>query len=229
MSEVKAYLFVIRHGETDYNRARRIQGQTDIPLNENGIKQAGYTAAELSKERLDVIASSDLQRAIKTADIIRDAQIQDKKPIRVISKNFRELSFGDFDTHYLDDGNEVAIEFKRVWELWGQGDVNAKCPNGESPAEVRDRMCPEVIKLLEEVCSKEPIYPKNVAIVAHGRCIKTTLSTLLSMSTKDIEVSNVSINKLEWYGGYNFKVVYMNKTDHIKCDQLPSTYPFLQK
>ena len=39
---------------------------------------------------------------------------------------------------------------------------------------------------------------------------------------------NVSITKLEWHGGYNFKVVYMNKSDHIKCDKLPAVCPFLK-
>lgn len=229
MTEAKAYLYVIRHGETDYNRARRIQGVIDIPLNEIGIEQAGYAAAELSKEHLDVIASSNLQRAVKTADLIWEAQTQEPKPTRIIEENLHELCFGDFDGHYLDDNSAIAVEFKRIWTLWGEGDMTAACPNGESPEQVRDRACPAIVKILEDACSKEKGHPPKVAVVAHGRCLKIVLSSFLSVQPKDINLSNVSLTKLEWYGGNNFKAVYINKSDHIKCDQLPPVCPYLKK
>lgn len=228
MTEVKAYLYAIRHGETDYNRARRIQGATDIPLNEIGIKQAEYAATELSKEHFDVIVSSNLQRAIRTADIICEAQTQKPRPVRIIKEELHELSFGDFDGHYLDDDSEVAREFKRIWTLWGEGSMTDACPNGETPGQVRDRACPTILKILEDTCSKETTHIPKVVVVSHGRCLKITLSTFLSVPPKDIDLANVSISKLEWYGGNKFKAVYINKTDHIKCEKLPPVCPFLK-
>ena len=128
MTEVKAYLYVVRHGETNYNRERRIQGTIDVPLNENGLEQAGYVAAELSKERLDVVASSNLKRAVQTADAIYAEQKQEPRPVRIIEENLHELCFGDFDGHYLDDDSGVAKEFKRIWNLWGVGNMTEACP-----------------------------------------------------------------------------------------------------
>ncbi len=65
-------LFVVRHGETDWNVERRLQGQTDIELNENGIRQANKLKQDLNDKdcNIDLIISSPLKRAKKTAEII---------------------------------------------------------------------------------------------------------------------------------------------------------------
>lgn len=61
---------LVRHGETDWNRERRIQGREDIELNPNGIRQATLCAEHLGKDKWDAIVSSPLKRASKTAEII---------------------------------------------------------------------------------------------------------------------------------------------------------------
>lgn len=63
-------LVLIRHGETDWNTARRYQGQTDTALNESGQRQMGQVADRLSLEKLDLVLSSPLQRAVQSAEII---------------------------------------------------------------------------------------------------------------------------------------------------------------
>lgn len=65
--------YVVRHGETDWNRTNRIQGHTDTPLNDRGLHQARLVAAHLAGCRLDVIYSSDLQRARGTAVLVAEA------------------------------------------------------------------------------------------------------------------------------------------------------------
>ncbi|MDE7059311.1 MAG: histidine phosphatase family protein, partial [Lachnospiraceae bacterium] len=83
-------IYLIRHGETDYNKGRRLQGVTDIPLNERGIALAEQTARELLEIRFDKIFTSPLVRAKKTAEIIRGER---KIPI-IVTDGLREISFG---------------------------------------------------------------------------------------------------------------------------------------
>jgi len=66
-------LFLFRHGETDWNREGRMQGQTDTPLNATGLAQAEALAHRLRAHQLDAIVSSDLSRALTTAQIVADA------------------------------------------------------------------------------------------------------------------------------------------------------------
>jgi len=63
-------IFTVRHGQTDWNLQRRLQGHTDIPLNETGLEQARRIGLRLSAEKIDAIYTSDLIRAEKTAEAI---------------------------------------------------------------------------------------------------------------------------------------------------------------
>src|SRR5262249_4760161 len=66
-------LFLFRHGETDWNREGRLQGHTDTPLNATGVAQAERLSESLRPHRLDAVVSSDLSRALTTAQIVADA------------------------------------------------------------------------------------------------------------------------------------------------------------
>ncbi|WP_371931551.1 histidine phosphatase family protein [Bacillus sp. MMSF_3328] len=81
---------LVRHGQTDWNAEGRIQGRTDIELNEMGVRQAAACRDHLANENWDIIISSPLQRARQTAEIINQ-NIQ--KPL-VLMEEFIEKSFG---------------------------------------------------------------------------------------------------------------------------------------
>lgn len=83
-------LYIIRHGETDWNKQRRLQGQSDTELNEYGIRLAQITGEALKDIRFDHIFSSPLKRAYRTAEIIRDGRTV---PI-VTDDRLKEIGFG---------------------------------------------------------------------------------------------------------------------------------------
>ena len=84
-------LYLIRHGETDWNRVRRLQGQADIPLNEFGRSLAQKTAAGLKDVPFDLCISSRLKRAYETAEIILDGR---EVPI-ITDDRIIEMAFGE--------------------------------------------------------------------------------------------------------------------------------------
>lgn len=86
-------IYLIRHGETDWNRMKKLQGTTDIPLNAYGIELAEKTAEGLKDVPFDRIYTSPLIRARKTAEIIRG-----DRPIEIIETDgLKEISFGDYE------------------------------------------------------------------------------------------------------------------------------------
>ena len=94
-----AKLYLVRHGETDYNNTMRFQGQTDIPLNQTGVEQAEKLAAFFKDIPLDAVYSSSLQRAGKTAEIIAEA-----KGLEPVSLDaLKEMSFGIWENMNSSD------------------------------------------------------------------------------------------------------------------------------
>ena len=89
----------IRHGETDWNLERKPQGSCDIELNATGLTQAERLAARLANEPCDIIFTSDLLRARKTAEIINTRQVAEL----IASPKLRESSFGEFEGKSLHD------------------------------------------------------------------------------------------------------------------------------
>ena len=103
-------IYLIRHGQTDWNLDRKLQGQTDIPLNDNGRGQAEEVAKEIADLKIDRIISSDLLRAKETAEIIN------KKIGAVISfdKRLREVNYGDYE------GKLIETIKDEEWDVFNQ-------------------------------------------------------------------------------------------------------------
>ena len=94
-----ARLCLIRHGETDWNVARRIQGHTDIPLNHTGLEQARLLAQSLADEQFDAIYSSDLGRARQTAEAVAHRLHQTVR----LDPLLRERHYGEFQALTYDE------------------------------------------------------------------------------------------------------------------------------
>ena len=149
-------LLIIRHGETAWNAERRIQGHTDIPLNDTGRQQARALAEALNDSPIHAVYCSDLQRAEETGRIIaasHDARV-------ITTSQLRERHFGhiegktfiDFEVHFPDESMR-----------WRKRDPNWAPPGGgESLADLRDR----IVQTVNDIGRQH--NGEHVAIVSHG-------------------------------------------------------------
>ncbi|KAF2413792.1 histidine phosphatase family protein [Microbacterium sp. B35-04] len=155
-------LILIRHGETDWNRDRRIQGATDIPLNDTGRAQARATAA-LLRDRLDpgvpaTIVSSDLARARETAEIIAaDLGLAAPRAYR----GLRERSYGEAEGVGLD-------EFR---ERWGDS-YTAEVPGAEPWTDLRTRGIAALGRAVRDHRRATAPAASSLIVVSHGALIR---------------------------------------------------------
>lgn len=141
-------IFVTRHGQTDWNVAGRCQGLTDIELNETGIEQAKELADKLKEEKIDVIITSPLKRALRTAQIINENK---NCPI-IIDEGFIERNLGEYEGKHFTELPSNSWNYIE----------NAKFNNAESAREIIKRVYVALDKVIEKYKGK------NVLIVTHG-------------------------------------------------------------
>ena len=178
-------IYIIRHGQTDWNIEHRTQGQTDIVLNTNGIKQAELITQKIANLKIDSIISSDLKRAYMTAQIIN------KKFNKTIEtdKRLREFSFGTLEGITRD---------KITQETWEKFNENPKQFNAETKEEIFNR----IKSFIKDM--KSEIKNKKVLVVTHGgpiRMIKYYLDNGDNYSDKKYleEYMNLKINNLDLF------------------------------
>lgn len=187
----------VRHGKTDWNAEGKIQGQTDIPLNAEGIRQAAALADRLSCEKRiwDAVVSSDLQRAYTTAQIIAEKL---NIPLLEGDKRLRERYFGEA---------EGTMEQERH-ARWGK-DWRSAAKGVEPDAEVRARG----LSALNEWRQEHP--DRNLLVVSHGSFIAQVLSELCE-ELEDQHLTNLSYSILElknekWYPRLYNCTIHLNK------------------
>ena len=117
---------IIRHGETDWNRQHRFQGQIDVPLNATGREQARRLALRLQHEPIDLLVSSDLQRAQQTAAPLSSLRALS---VAALHAGLREQSFGVLEGL---DAPTIRQRHPELWQQWLRFDADAALPEGES-------------------------------------------------------------------------------------------------
>lgn len=155
-------IFLARHGETDWNRAGRWQGQTDIPLNLTGQQQARELSQRLSGLGIERIVTSDLLRAYQTGQVVANslglaAPTQDRR--------LRERSFGVFEGLTRA---QVQSQFPEAWTRY-QDDRRHTPPEAERFETVVARVSASIAANL-----KGP----STLLVAHGGCMRAIWTTL---------------------------------------------------
>ena len=134
---MKKNLYLFRHGQTEWNKLKKIQGTTDIPLTDLGIQQAMKLPNHLKDKNLGVIYSSHLQRAWKTGEIVAE-----KLEIDIIKNDhLHEVFCGDVQGKTAKEiQSEFGLEFDERWRGYDPKDDHMRFPNGESKVEARERM-----------------------------------------------------------------------------------------
>ena len=178
-------IYIIRHGQTDWNIEHRTQGQTDITLNTNGIKQAELITQKIANLKINNIISSDLKRAYMTAQIINS---KFNKKIET-DKRIREFCFGTLEGITRD---------KITQETWENFNKNAKQFNAETNEEIFNR----IKSFIDDIKSNN--INKNILVVTHGgpiKMIKYYLDNGDSFNDKKFleEYMNFKINNLDLF------------------------------
>lgn len=161
------HLILLRHGETDWNAALRMQGHVDVPLNATGAQQAEAAAPSVAALDPDVILTSDLQRARQTA-----APVVDLTGLPVTADaRLRETSLGAWEGLTRD---EVIDGWPELWEQWRSSSPDLQPPGGESRSQVARRAA-EVIGELDGGDHRRAL------IVTHGGLIVGLTARLLGL------------------------------------------------
>ncbi|QTW18848.1 histidine phosphatase family protein [Comamonas kerstersii] len=182
-------IIAIRHGETAWNVDARIQGHLDIPLNDTGLWQAERAGAALADERLDAIYSSDLQRALSTAQAVGQTTGCPVQP----DAGLRERCFGSFEGRTF---KEVEAEQPEQALRWRKRDPDfVPDGGGESLAMLRSRIQHTVDRLASQHMGGQ------IALVAHGGVMDMLyrLATRQDLQApRTWELHNAAINRLLW-------------------------------
>ena len=178
-------LFVFRHGETDWNRERRLQGQLDVPLNATGLAQAAKLAERLKAHRLDAIASSDMRRAWTTGSIVAEAL-----GIPIFAEpNLREISVGEAQGLLWEEARKrFGADLTERW--YSEDDV--AFPGGETGAETRARG----LAALRHFTATHDYG--RIGISTHGAMIRQLMKHALPPGSPPAASANTVLHVLEY-------------------------------
>lgn len=172
-------LILVRHGETDWNRAHRIQGSTDIPLNETGRAQAARAGRLLARRSWDGIYSSPLSRAFETATII-GAELGLGAPLSVPAL---------VERHY---GEAEGLTDRQVMRRYPG---STPVPGRESRPEVAARVLPALLGLAEANPGR------HLVVTTHGAVIRTVLLAVEAPIGRGVAITNGSIHSFRHVDG----------------------------
>lgn len=162
-------LYIVRHGETDWNRARRVQGHADIPLNAFGRRLAEETAEGMADIPVDIAYTSPLIRARETAEII----LRGREVPLILCEEIKELGFGKYEG--LCCGGEMKEKESDTFNKFFTDTANYKpAEGGESIQELYARTG----KFLKELCDSTQLSGKSILLSTHGAAMTAILNRI---------------------------------------------------
>ena len=168
ISTIMGTLLIVRHGETEWNAAGRIQGHTDIGLSSNGVDQARSLGKRLLGLSIDVAYSSDLRRTSETAKLA----LSDRDVVLHQTPMLREYHKGEFEGMTL---SEIKEQFPGEYPKYLEKNLDYAPKGGESTREVSARISQIIGKI------KSEHIEQTVLIVSHGGVLRSAMVSLLGM------------------------------------------------
>lgn len=174
----KLLIFLLRHGKPAFPDARSyIYGHTDYPLSDAGVAQAKKIGEAMAGICIERIISSDLTRAVQTADIVAGMQSA-APPFVEKRRDLREIDMGEWDGMTKDD---IADEYVDLFRVRGGDLANVAAPGGETFVELRGR----ALSALEDIVETSAGLGK-IMVVAHGGLFWSMVSGLFDIPLGDM-------------------------------------------
>ena len=198
-------VYLVRHGQTEWNKKLTFRGRIDIPLNERGRQEAKAIAEVLKYKRIDAIYTSPLRRSIETAEPTARFFHLEIVPV----EGLIDISYGDWEGLTF---NEVKKRYKDQYKKWEKRPEKVRFPNGETLDEVRERsFC-----AFKDILNANP--GKSILIIPHRVINKVLICAFLGLSNShfwEIKQDPGCINLIE-YSDDRFILSIMNDTCHLK-------------
>ena len=195
---------LVRHGQSEYNARGRVQGHTNSPLTPQGRAQARAAGEALKGRKVDAIYTSDLLRALQTAEEMGEVMGMEPKPV----EGLREVSLGQWEGKEIE---EIKASDPRTLELWYSSPMEARIPGAEPLNAFRERVLSTFRELVESHPSGE------IVVVSHGGVLSVIIADVLQMSLNSLwrfRLDNASISRL-LFGLLVPKVTLLNSTAHL--------------
>lgn len=179
-------LYLIRHGQTDWNLAGRIQGRQDVPLNETGLCQARCLARGMEGRPVTAIYASPQKRAFQTAQAVGESQGVEVTPL----DDLMEIGYGQWEGR---TGEDILKKDRELYEAWWEHPATVAPPGGETLNQVDER------------CRRAWDYIRSrmtgdTAVISHGGTLAHLIVQLLEGQSDEMEivVGNATITTLEY-------------------------------
>ena len=199
-------IYIVRHGETEYNRQGMVQGRgIDAPLNATGKAQAEAFYEAYRDHPFDKIYVSKLKRTAESVSKFIDKGI----PIEKLS-GLDEISWGTQEGVKFSE--KAKTEYEDAISDWKKGNLEINVAGGESPIQVMDRQKEAFDHILNQPAEQE------ILICMHGRAIRILVSWLLNYDLRYMDEfphANLGLYLLT-YNGHFFQVLKRNDTSHLK-------------
>lgn len=206
-------ILLIRHGETDWNAEKRLQGHLDIPLNAEGRRQAAAAGQALLNEQLDAIISSDLLRARQTAQ-----EIAAPRGMTVhVDPGLRERCYGAFEGMLYA---EISQRYPEAFAAWRAHEIDARFPEGERVAETLREFADRAIGTITRILNERQY--RKIALVTHGGvldCAYRVAQGIGFSRDRDFDIFNASINRFTW-NGTSLQLAQWGDVTHLQTQSL---------
>ncbi|MGQ9645149.1 MAG: histidine phosphatase family protein [Thermodesulfobacteriota bacterium] len=198
-------IYLIRHGQTAWNKEEIFRGRTNIPLDETGLKQAELAGEYFRGMEIHAIYSSPLARAWQTAEKIAEPRSLKVQPLEGVI----DMSFGNWEGH---PHQEIKNMDPQTYRQWRDEPHRAKLPGGETLDEVRLR----AMAAVEAVIQSNP--NKTVIVVSHRVVNKVLICGILGIDNShfwQIGQDTTAINLIQYKNG-KYVLSLLNETCHLK-------------